>query len=77
MARGELGHSKVRALTRIATPGNEPDLLEIGLHGTAQHVEKFVRLYRQARRAGGRHAQLEPQPPAGAGSLPSSTGCSS
>ena len=51
MARGELGHSKVRALTRIATPGNEPDLLEIGLHGTAQHVEKFVRLYRQARRA--------------------------
>ena len=33
MARGELGYSKVRALTRIATPGNEPDLLEIGLHG--------------------------------------------
>ena len=51
MARGELGYSKVRALTRIATPGDEPDLLEIGLHGTAQHVEKFVRLYRQARRA--------------------------
>ena len=51
MAKGELGYSKVRALTRIATPENEPDLLEIGLHGTAQHVEKFVRLYRQARRA--------------------------
>ena len=51
MARGELGYSKVRALTRIATPENEPDLLEIGLHGTAHHVEKFVRLYRRARRA--------------------------
>ena len=49
MARGELGYSKVRALTRIATPENEADLLEIGLHGTAQHVEKFVRLYRRAR----------------------------
>ena len=51
MAKGELGYSKVRALTRIATPENEPDLLQVGLHGTAQHVEKFVRLYRRARRA--------------------------
>ena len=51
LAKGELGYSKVRALTRIATAGNEDDLLNIGLHGTAQHVEKFVRLYRRARRA--------------------------
>ena len=51
MAKGELGYSKVRALTRVATPENESDLLEIGLQGTAQHVEKFVRLYRRARRA--------------------------
>ena len=51
LARGELGYSKVRALTRIATPGNEADLLNIGLHGTAQHVEKFVRLHRRAKRA--------------------------
>ena len=43
LAKGELGYSKVRALTRIATPRNEVDLLNIGLHGTAQHVEKFVR----------------------------------
>ena len=40
LAKGELGYSKVRALTRIATAGNEADLLNIGLHGTAQHVEK-------------------------------------
>ena len=50
-ARGELGYSKLRALTRIATSENEADLLNIGLHGTAQHVEKFVRLYRRAERA--------------------------
>ena len=30
---------------------SEADLLHIGLHGTAQHVEKFVRLYRRAKRA--------------------------
>ena len=51
VARGELGYSKLRALTRIATSENEADLVDIGLHGTAQHVEKFVRLYRQAERA--------------------------
>ena len=51
LAMGELGYSKVRALTRIATAGNEADLLNIGLHGTAQHVEKFVRLHRRAKRA--------------------------
>ena len=51
LARGELGYSKVRALTRIATAGNEADLLDIALHGTAQHVETFVRLHRRAKRA--------------------------
>ena len=51
LAKGELGYSKVRALTRIVTGDNEADLLNIGLHGTAQHVEKFVRLYRRAKRA--------------------------
>jgi len=50
-ARGELGYSKLRALTRIASSENESDLVDIGLHGTAQHVEKFVRLYRRAERA--------------------------
>ena len=47
-ARGELGYSKLRALTHIATAENETDLVDIGLYGTAQHVEKFVRLYRRA-----------------------------
>ena len=51
LAKGELGYSKVRALTRVATAENEAELLDIGLHGTAGHVEKFVRLYRRAQRA--------------------------
>ena len=51
LAKGELGYSKVRALTRVATSHNEAYLLDIGRHGTAAHVEKFARLYRQASRA--------------------------
>ena len=50
-ARGELGYSKLRALTRIASAENEADLVEFGRYGTAQQVEKFVRSYRQAKRA--------------------------
>ena len=51
LSKGELGYSRARALTRVATCDNEANLLEIGLHGTAAHVEKFVRLYRQATQA--------------------------
>ena len=47
MARGALSYSKVRALTRVATPETEDMLLMIALHGTAYHVEKLVRLYRR------------------------------
>jgi hypothetical protein len=51
MARGELSYSKVRALTRVATPETEDTLLMIALHGTAHHVEAVVRGYRRARQA--------------------------
>jgi hypothetical protein len=51
MACGELSYSKVRALTRVASPATEKDLLNIALHGTAQHVEKTVRLFRRAMQA--------------------------
>ncbi|MBV8201505.1 MAG: DUF222 domain-containing protein, partial [Acidobacteria bacterium] len=43
MRRGELSYSKVRALTRIATPTNEKELLIFGRAGTAAHVETLVR----------------------------------
>jgi Domain of unknown function (DUF222)/HNH endonuclease len=51
MARGELSYSKVRAVSRVACAATEETLLMIALHGTAHHVEKLVRGYRQAQQA--------------------------
>ncbi len=48
MAEGRLSYSKVRAVTRVATPANEDYFLNIALHGTASHVEEVVRAYRRA-----------------------------
>jgi hypothetical protein len=45
--KGEVSFAKVRAMTRIAKPANEPHLLNIALKGTASQVERFVRLYHQ------------------------------
>ena len=47
MGCGELSYSKVRALTRVATPENEAELLEFARAGTAAHVEKLVRAWRR------------------------------
>jgi hypothetical protein len=45
-AEGKLSYSKVRAITRIATPEIEADLVTLGLHATASHLESVVRAYR-------------------------------
>src|SRR5881296_1808305 len=47
LARGELSYSKVRALTRVATPETEERLLRVGRAGTAEHVERIVRGWRR------------------------------
>ena len=47
---GRLSYSKVRAMTRVATPENEDYLLMIARHGTASHVELLVRSYRRVTR---------------------------
>src|SRR5512144_2441059 len=63
LARGELSYAKVRALTRVATPETEERLLGIGRAGTAAHVERIVRGWRQvdrqaeARETARRHEQ--------------------
>ena len=49
-AAGVVSYSKVRAMTRVATPENEDTLLMIARHGTAMHVEQTVRAYRQVQR---------------------------
>ena len=50
MSRGEISFSKVRALTRVATPANEEELLTFAKAGTAAHVEKVVRAWRRVDR---------------------------
>jgi hypothetical protein len=58
-SRGELSYSKVRAITRIATPETEQDLLVLARSGTTQHVEKIVRGYRRCLPADALDADLE------------------
>lgn len=48
-SKGEISYSKVRAMSRAATPENEDYLLMIAQHGTAAHVETVVRSYRRAK----------------------------
>src|SRR5467141_1076216 len=50
LARGELSYSKVRTLTRVATPETEARLLAVGKAGTAEHVERIVRGWRRVDR---------------------------
>jgi len=50
MQRGELSYSKVRALTRVATPANEAQLLDVARCATAAHVERLVRGWRRVDR---------------------------
>ncbi len=50
LGRGELSYSKVRALTRVATPETEERLLAVGRAGTAEHVERIVRGWRRVDR---------------------------
>ena len=48
--QGRVSYSKVRAMTRAATPENEATLLNIALHGTASHVERTVRKFKRVQR---------------------------
>ncbi len=50
MRRGKVSYSKMRAVTRVATPETEDDLLNVALSGTAAHVEKIVRAWRRTDR---------------------------
>jgi hypothetical protein len=64
-SEGRISYSKVRAMTRVATPKNEKFLLQIARYGTAAHVEKVVSNYRKGKRLevlktdNRRHAQRE------------------
>jgi hypothetical protein len=49
-AAGEVSFSKVRALTRVATPETEERLLAVARAGTAAHVERIVQGWRRVDR---------------------------
>jgi len=46
---GRISYSKVRAMTRVATPDSEEYLLMLAEHGTAAHMETVVRGVRKCR----------------------------
>ena len=47
---GEISYSKVRAMTRVATPENESFLMQIAEYGTSQHMEFLVKKYALCKR---------------------------
>ena len=49
LRRGQLSFSKVRALSRVATPENEAKLVELGRGSSAAQLEKICRLVDQLR----------------------------
>ncbi len=50
LRRGEMSYSKVRAMTRVATPANEARLLEQARYATGAQLEKICRLYASVER---------------------------
>jgi hypothetical protein len=52
LRRGEVSYSKVRAMVRVATPANEPLLLEHARLMTASQLEKLCRKYALVQRHG-------------------------
>ncbi len=46
-ATGQLSYSKARAITRVANTDNESCLLSYARYGSAQHLDRTVRLYRR------------------------------
>jgi hypothetical protein len=50
MAKGELSFAKVRAVTRVADPENESDLLRVARDATAAQLEGYVRAMRKSDR---------------------------
>lgn len=59
---GTVSYSKVRALTRVATPACEATLLDMARHATAGQTERIMRNYRQALSLGeGMNGQNRPE----------------
>ena len=58
-AAGALSYSKVRALTRVADPEGEAELVELARHATAAQLERMVRAARRVTAAQAAQQQSE------------------
>jgi Domain of unknown function (DUF222)/HNH endonuclease len=58
-AAGQLSYAKVRALTRIATPDTEADLVELAGPMTGNQLERFARAHRQVSPADDTTARIQ------------------
>jgi len=58
---GEISYSKVRAITRVATPDNEDFLLTIARYGTASHLEQVVKKYKKVQASDDRKQEQHQQ----------------
>jgi hypothetical protein len=52
-ARGELSYSKVRAITRAATPETEQYFIDVAMHATATQIEQLAHAYQRVRNLAG------------------------
>jgi hypothetical protein len=48
-AAGKLSYSKVRAITRVATPETQQDFLDVSTNATASQIERLSAAYRRTR----------------------------
>ena len=48
---GSISYSKVRAITRVATPATEADLVMLAEHSTGAQLERIVAAYRRGDRS--------------------------
>lgn len=48
MAAGKLSYSKVRAISRVATPANDAAFVEVAVAATGGQLERLCRGYRSA-----------------------------
>ncbi len=55
---GEFTYSKVRAITRVARPQNEAELVELGRHATGAQLDRLVQKYAGVIRATREQAQV-------------------
>jgi hypothetical protein len=52
-ARGELSYSKVRAITRAATPETEQYFIDVAMHATATQIEQLAHAYQRVHNLSG------------------------